>query len=225
MKTYPATYILVDKKISFSVYITFASRCVRKPVVNSKGSWFLSSERSKSNRGWFFRTQNVKPKEMQRQNTIYIYVYRYRLFTRFSSLFARLPLPRGIVLSEITVRQIYDKPLSITARINLNQLRGIFFRWLTGDHWVEQRREKRKREEEEEKEEKEEEDAARGRRFCSGLAVPNWNEMAESQKEIHSLIDHSSSSTLASTSSSPSAYGGMSRTTKRFRVTSRNFRP
>lgn len=80
-----------------------------------------------------------------------------------------LPSP-SIVRSKIATWQIYDKPLSITARISLNQLWDLFFRWLTGSNRC---YEGAKTEE-------------GGGMVVLRWFAPNWNEMAESQKEIHS---------------------------------------
>jgi len=98
---------------------------LRKPIAKRREVDFYQVN-TKSNYNRFFYTRDVKTGEMPRKET------RYRLFayTYFSLPFACSPFP-STVRFEIAAWQIYDKPLSITARIGLNQLRDLFFRWLT----------------------------------------------------------------------------------------------
>lgn len=107
-----------------------------------------------------------KTGEMPRKET------RYRLSV---SLFTVRAFSLRAVRFEIAAWQIYDKPLSITACISLINFEIYFL-----DDWQAAIGGRGSKDGEGG------EVGWRGRRACGGSVVPNWNEMAESQKEIHS---------------------------------------
>lgn len=111
-------YIFADKAPSPLSNVRAARRFFRRKPIAKRRKIDFYQVNAKSNRSRFFCTRDVKTGEMPRKET------RYRLFAYLSLPFACSPPVRF----EIAAWQIYDKPLSITARIGLNQIRDLFFR-------------------------------------------------------------------------------------------------